>query len=312
MPLRSGSFVKSTTRNSALRPSRSATFHPPPERRATAASLRTSQASLGARAGRSGCRLAFAAVSREHVGMRITMNDGVGLAVEVAGDGPGLLLLHGLGGAKEDFADHVPTLARDHTVVTFDHRGHGESDNPTDPARIRSSGSSPTRWPSPTRPVSSTSGCSAIRWAGWSRARSRFRSRHAVDALVMMDTSAGSDPRLRSRARSTSGRRRAHAGQAGVEGPARLRRARWRRRRTSASPPSVRATPSSRRASGPACRRSCGARWPHELAHQTDDLPAMAARRFPALDPRGRREDKPFVIASQTRWPKRFRARSSS
>src|SRR5260221_11938465 len=66
--------------------------------------------------------------------MRITMDDGVGLAVEVAGDGPGLILVHGLGGAKEDFADHVPVLARDHTVVVFDHRGHGASDNPTDPA----------------------------------------------------------------------------------------------------------------------------------------------------------------------------------
>ena len=64
--------------------------------------------------------------------MRITMNDGVGLAVEVAGSGPGLMLVHGLGGAKEDFADHVPALARDHTVVVFDHRGHGSSDKPTD------------------------------------------------------------------------------------------------------------------------------------------------------------------------------------
>ena len=43
--------------------------------------------------------------------MRIKTDDGVELAVEVAGDGPGLLLVHGFGGAKEDFADHVPTLA---------------------------------------------------------------------------------------------------------------------------------------------------------------------------------------------------------
>jgi 3-oxoadipate enol-lactonase len=64
--------------------------------------------------------------------MRITTSDGVGLAVEVAGAGPGLLLVHGFGGAKEDFADHVPALARDHTVVVFDHRGHGASDKPTD------------------------------------------------------------------------------------------------------------------------------------------------------------------------------------
>src|SRR6476646_8745277 len=66
--------------------------------------------------------------------MRITIDDGVGLAVEVDGEGPGLLLVHGFGGAKEDFADHVPRMARTHTVVIFDHRGHGASDKPTDPA----------------------------------------------------------------------------------------------------------------------------------------------------------------------------------
>ena len=64
--------------------------------------------------------------------MRITTSDGVGLEVEVTGSGPGLIFVHGFGGAKEDFADHVPALARDHTVVIFDHRGHGQSDKPTD------------------------------------------------------------------------------------------------------------------------------------------------------------------------------------
>jgi pimeloyl-ACP methyl ester carboxylesterase len=58
----------------------------------------------------------------------------VELAVDVAGSGPGLLLVHGFGGAKEDFADHVPALAVDHTVVVVDHRGHGASDGPDDPA----------------------------------------------------------------------------------------------------------------------------------------------------------------------------------
>lgn len=66
--------------------------------------------------------------------MRIETSDGVGLAVEVTGSGPALVLAHGHGGAKEDFSDHVDALARTHTVVVFDQRGHGASDKPDDPA----------------------------------------------------------------------------------------------------------------------------------------------------------------------------------
>jgi pimeloyl-ACP methyl ester carboxylesterase len=62
--------------------------------------------------------------------VRVTTDDGVGLEVLVEGAGPGLVLVHGFGGAKEDFADHVAALARRSRVVTFDHRGHGESDAP--------------------------------------------------------------------------------------------------------------------------------------------------------------------------------------
>ena len=45
------------------------------------------------------------------VRVRIEIDDGVKLEVEFAGSGPGLMLVHGFGGAKEDFADHVPALA---------------------------------------------------------------------------------------------------------------------------------------------------------------------------------------------------------
>src|SRR4051795_6676174 len=64
--------------------------------------------------------------------MRVTTDDGVGLATVAVGDpaAPGLLLLHGIGGAKEDFADHLDALSASHRVVTFDHRGHGGSDKP--------------------------------------------------------------------------------------------------------------------------------------------------------------------------------------
>src|SRR5438552_4565422 len=69
----------------------------------------------------------------------ITTDDGVALALSVTDaesghDAPTLLLVHGFGGAKEDFADHVVALARDHHVVSFDLRGHGESGAPDTPS----------------------------------------------------------------------------------------------------------------------------------------------------------------------------------
>src|SRR6266498_3179553 len=64
--------------------------------------------------------------------MRVTMDDGVALEVTDAGSGPALVLVHGFGGAKEDFADHIEVLAERYRVITLDHRGHGESDGPTE------------------------------------------------------------------------------------------------------------------------------------------------------------------------------------
>ncbi len=66
--------------------------------------------------------------------MRVITDDGVGLEVEVRGAGTPLLLVHGFGGAKEDFFDHLDDLALTHRVATFDHRGHGASDQPEDVA----------------------------------------------------------------------------------------------------------------------------------------------------------------------------------
>ncbi|MFM8304483.1 MAG: alpha/beta fold hydrolase, partial [Actinomycetota bacterium] len=66
--------------------------------------------------------------------MRVEVEDGTRLEVEVEGDGPALICVHGFGGAKEDFADHVATLAARATVVTLDLRGHGDSTGPDDPA----------------------------------------------------------------------------------------------------------------------------------------------------------------------------------
>lgn len=132
--------------------------------------------------------------------MRITTNDGVELAAEVEGTGPGLVLVHGFGGAKEDFSDHVSTLARDHTVVIFDHRGHGASDQPDDPAAY-----SLERLVADTLHVADAVGLERFRLLGHSMGGMVARKvviaePDRVDALIMMDTCVrpipGFDPEL--------------------------------------------------------------------------------------------------------------------
>jgi len=126
--------------------------------------------------------------------MRVRTDDGVGLEVAVRGDGPALVMVHGFGGAKEDFTDHVDVLARDHRVVIFDHRGHGESDAPDDPVAY-----SLDRLAADTLVVADAVGASSFRLLGHSLggmvARRVVLGRpERVDALVLMDTSPGPVP----------------------------------------------------------------------------------------------------------------------
>lgn len=53
--------------------------------------------------------------------------DGVTLAYDVAGDGPPLLLVHGITESSASWAPLVPSLAASHRVITMDLRGHGAS-----------------------------------------------------------------------------------------------------------------------------------------------------------------------------------------
>jgi pimeloyl-ACP methyl ester carboxylesterase len=48
----------------------------------------------------------------------------------VAGRGPALLLLHGIGDRADTWQQLIPELARDHTVIAPDLLGHGRSDKP--------------------------------------------------------------------------------------------------------------------------------------------------------------------------------------
>lgn len=126
--------------------------------------------------------------------MRVVVDDGVGLEVVEQGSGPTLLLVHGFGGAKEDFADQVEALAARYHVVTFDHRGHGESDGPSDAFAY-----SFDRLTADTVAVADAVGAGQFRLLGHSLGgmiarRLVLAHPERVDALVLMDTSPGPVP----------------------------------------------------------------------------------------------------------------------
>ena len=126
----------------------------------------------------------------------VTVDDGVRLATVADGpdDAPGLLLVHGFGGAKEDFADHIGPLAVDHRVVVFDHRGHGESDAPDDPSAY-----SLDRLAADTLAVADAYDLRRLRLLGHSMGgmvtrRVLLAQPGRADALIFMDTAPGSPP----------------------------------------------------------------------------------------------------------------------
>ncbi|MDQ1465976.1 MAG: 3-oxoadipate enol-lactonase, partial [Actinomycetota bacterium] len=128
--------------------------------------------------------------------MRVRTDDGVELEVEIGGSGPGLLLVHGHGGAKEDFADHIERLAQRHTVVTFDQRGHGSSDHPSEPGAYSLARMRADAWA-----VADATGLDRLRVLGHSMGgmivrRMPLEQPERVEALVLMDTSAGPVPDL--------------------------------------------------------------------------------------------------------------------
>ena len=189
--------------------------------------------------------------------MRVTTDDGVRLATVAAGpeDAPGLLLVHGFGGAKEDFADHVDALAVDHRVVVFDHRGHGESDAPDDPAAY-----SLDRLAADTVAVADAYDLRDLRLLGHSMGgmvtrRVVLAHPERASAWVFMDTSPGPASRAStptsSRSASPSCRPTAWPRSAAARRarPARIRR------RTSGCCGSARASASTPTGSGRRCRR---------------------------------------------------------
>ncbi len=55
---------------------------------------------------------------------------GGSIAYTIAGQGPALLLIHGLGGTRQTWRNLIDTLTRTHTVIAPDLPGHGDSDPP--------------------------------------------------------------------------------------------------------------------------------------------------------------------------------------
>ncbi|MHA5046996.1 alpha/beta fold hydrolase [Streptomyces sp. SD15] len=51
-------------------------------------------------------------------------------AYRMAGEGPALVLIHGIGDSSATWAELIPDLARSHTVIAPDLLGHGASDKP--------------------------------------------------------------------------------------------------------------------------------------------------------------------------------------
>lgn len=61
--------------------------------------------------------------------------DGLELHYEIHGAGPVLLLSHGFSATSAMWAGQIEPLARNHTLILWDMRGHGMSDAPADPAQ---------------------------------------------------------------------------------------------------------------------------------------------------------------------------------
>jgi 3-oxoadipate enol-lactonase len=67
----------------------------------------------------------------------VAESTGVRIAWEAAGDGPPLLLIHGLGYARWGWGPVLAPLAERFRVLSFDNRGIGESDAPPGPYTAR-------------------------------------------------------------------------------------------------------------------------------------------------------------------------------
>ena len=64
--------------------------------------------------------------------MPLLDRDGVNIYYETHGDGPAILLTHGYSATSQMWGPQVAALSENHTLITWDMRGHGRSDSPAD------------------------------------------------------------------------------------------------------------------------------------------------------------------------------------
>jgi len=122
----------------------------------------------------------------------ITSLDGMHIAYDCCGAGPGLVLLHGGGGRRQEWqsAGYVERLRKQFTVITLDLRGHGESAMPPDPARY-------TIAQQVQDILAVATGCGVDHFAIWGMSYGGKVGRYAavqsgrVDRIVLMGTPLG-------------------------------------------------------------------------------------------------------------------------
>jgi 3-oxoadipate enol-lactonase len=61
----------------------------------------------------------------------------INLYYEIHGEGQSLVFVHGLGSSTQDWEFQVPGFSKTYQVITFDLRGHGQSDKPEGPYSVK-------------------------------------------------------------------------------------------------------------------------------------------------------------------------------
>lgn len=91
--------------------------------------------------------LSFGASSgRDNPNMPFFQTPELKLYYQTAGDGPPLLLLHGLGSSSQDWPLQIPDLAPTYSLLMPDIRGHGRSDKPAGPYQIKQFATDISQW----------------------------------------------------------------------------------------------------------------------------------------------------------------------